>query len=113
MTYGELLKVKLRNQGTSAFKLTTAQQVDAEQALKVLEETKFTTLLEAVEFSKRYAGKNLSDITISELVNEFRDMKESERTRDLRGASEATLHEYKYRHGLLLIILEISCKGIY
>ena len=34
------LKVKLRNQGTSAFKLTTAQQVDAEQALKALEETK-------------------------------------------------------------------------
>ena len=101
ITYGELLKVKLRNQGTSAFRLTTAQQVDAEQALKVLEETKFSTLLEAVEFSKRYAGKNLTDITIAELVNEFRDMKESERTRDLRGASEATLHEYKYRHGLL------------
>ena len=80
LTYGELLKVKLRNQGTSAFKLTMAQQVDAEQALKVLEETKFSTLLEAVEFSKRYAGKNLSDITISELVNEFMDMKESERT---------------------------------
>ena len=65
LTYGELLKVKLRNQGTNAFKLTTAQQVDAEQAFKVLEETKFSTLLEAVEFSKRYAGKNLTDITIA------------------------------------------------
>ncbi len=101
LTHGNLLRIKLRNQGTSAFSLTTAQQVDAEQALKVLEETKFTTLLEAVEFSKRYAGKNLSDITIAELVDEFREMKESERERDLRGASEATLREYKYRHGVL------------
>jgi len=100
-TYAELLKGKLRNQGTSAFRLTTAQQVDAEQALKALKETKFTTLLQAVEFTKRFAGKHLSDITINELVNEFREMKESEQTRNLRGASEATLHEYKYRHGLL------------
>jgi len=100
-TYAELLKGKLRNQGTSAFRLTTAQQVDAEQALKALKETKFTTLLQAVEFTKRFAGKHLSDITITELVNEFREMKESEQTRNLRGASEATLHEYKYRHGLL------------
>ena len=75
--------------------------MDAEQALKGLKETKFTTLLQAVEFTKRFAGKHLSDITITELVNEFREMKESERTRDLRGASDATLHEYKYRHGLL------------
>ena len=101
LTYGELLKVKLRNQGTSAFKLTTAQQVDAEKAFKVLEETKFSTLLEAVKFTKRYLGKNQSDITIEELVNEFREMKESERIRDLRGASDATLREYQYRHGLL------------
>jgi integrase len=100
-TYAELLKGKLRNQGTSAFRLTTAQQVDAEQAFKALKETKFTTLLQAVEFTKRFAGKHLSDITITELVNEFREMKESEQTRNLRGASEATLHEYKYRHGLL------------
>ncbi|MDB3958940.1 tyrosine-type recombinase/integrase [Opitutales bacterium] len=101
LTYGELLKSKLRNQGTRAFKLTTAQQVDAEQALKALRETKFNTLLEAVEFTCRYAGKNLSDMTINELVCEFREMKESERSRDLRGASDATLDEYKYRHGLL------------
>lgn len=101
LAYADLLKTKLHNQGTNAFKLTTAQQVDAEQALKALKETKFTTLLQAVEFTKRFASKHLSDITITELVNEFREMKESERTRDLRGASDATIHEYKYRHGLL------------
>ena len=101
LAYAELLKTKLHNQGTSAFKLTTAQQVDAEQAFKALAETKFTSLLQAVEFSKRYAGKNLSDMTVNELVQEFREMKESEKMRDLRGASDATLHEYKYRHGLL------------
>ena len=101
LTYSELLKSKLRNEGISAFKLTAAQQVDAEQALKVLKETKFTTLLQAVEFTRKFAGQNLSDITINELVNEFRIMKESERDRGLRGASEATLQEYKYRHGLL------------
>ena len=101
LTYGELLKVKLRNQGTSAFKLTTAQQVDAEQALLALKYTKFTTLLQAVEFTKKYAGKNLSDISISDLVSEFRDMKESESSRNLRGASDSTLKEYKYRLGLL------------
>ena len=101
LAYADLLKTKLHNQGTNAFKLTTAQQVDAEQALKALKETKFTTLLQAVKFTKKFAGKNLSDITITELVNEFREMKESERTRNLRGASDATIHEYKYRHGLL------------
>jgi hypothetical protein len=51
--------------------------VDAEQALKLLKETKFNTLLAAVEFTKRYAGKNQSDMTINELVSEFREMKES------------------------------------
>ena len=75
--------------------------MDAEQALKALKETKFTTLLQAVEFTKRFASKHLSDITITELVNESREMKETERTRNLRGASDATIHEYKYRHGLI------------
>jgi integrase len=101
IVYGELLKHKLRNQGTNAFRLSSEQLLDAEQALKVLDETKFTSLVQAVEFTKRYAGKNQSDITITELVNEFREMKESERIRDLRGASDATLREYQYRHGLL------------
>jgi hypothetical protein len=36
--------------------LTTAQQVDAEQAFKALEETKFTTLLQAVEFHQEICG---------------------------------------------------------
>lgn len=101
LTHAEILKSKLRNQGTDAFKLTPAQQVDAEHALQMLKETKFSTLLDAVKFSKKYAGKNLTDKTIAELVKEFREMKESERDRDLRGASEATLSEYKHRHGLL------------
>ena len=99
--HSEQLKVKLRNQGKNAFKLTTAQQVDAEQALKALKKTKFTTLLHAVEFAQRYAGEHVTDMIIAELVQEFREMKETERRHNLRGASEATLLEYKYRHGLL------------
>ncbi len=99
--HSEQLKVKLRNQGKNAFKLSTAQQVDAEQALKALKKTKFTTLLHAVEFAQRYAGEHVTDMTIAELVQEFREMKETERRHNLRGASEATLLEYKYRHGLL------------
>ena len=39
LAHAELLKTKLHNQGMSAFKLTTAQQVDAKQAFKALEET--------------------------------------------------------------------------
>ena len=58
-------------------------------ALKVLKETKFSVLLEAVEFSKRYTGKNLTDITIAELVDEFREMNQSEREKDPRGALAA------------------------
>ena len=99
--HAELLRVKLHNQGTSAFSLSQEDRVDAERALKALKETKFSTLLQAVEFANRYAGQKLSDITISELVHEFRQKKEEEKARDLRGASEATLQEYKYRNGML------------
>ena len=99
--HSEQLKIRLRNQGIGAFRLTEAQQVDAQQALKALKKTKFSTLLQAVEFAQRYAGEHLTDMTVSELVQLFREMKETERKQDLRGASEATLLEYKYRHGLL------------
>ena len=100
-SHAELLRRKLHNQGTSAFSLSQEQQVDAKQALKVLKETKFSTLLQALEFAKRYAGESLSDMTMSDLVEEFRQMKEDERVHGLRGASDATIQEYKYRHGLL------------
>jgi len=97
----EKIKVKLKNQGTDGFKLTREQQVDAEAALSILNETKFSTLVEALEFAKRYAGSDLSDVTIGELIVRFREKKEEEKARNLRGASEATLREYKYRHGLV------------
>ena len=97
----EKIKRKLQNQGTSGFKLSREQQVDAEKALKILEETKFSSLSEALEFAQRYAGENLPDTTISELIIMFREKKEEEKALNLRGASEATLREYKYRHGLL------------
>ena len=97
----EKIRVKLHNQGTNAFSLSTHQHADAMQAFNRLKKTKFSTLTEAVNFCERYAGKNLSDITISTLVDEFRQMKEEEQAQNLRGASNATLHEYKYRHGLL------------
>jgi integrase len=97
----EKLKVRLKNQGLGGFKLTREQQVDAESALKILKETKFSTLVEALEYVKIYAGSKLPDITITELVDQFREKKEEEKAQNVRGASDATLLEYKYRHGML------------
>ena len=97
----ERIKHKLRNQGTSGFKLTREQQVDAEAALSILENTKFSSLVEALNFAQKYAGENLPDTTISELIVKFREKKEEEKAQELRGASDATLQEYKYRHGIL------------
>jgi len=97
----EKIKIKLKNQGTDGFKLSREQQVDAESALSILKETKFSSLVEALEFAQRYAGENLPDITLGELIVKFREKKEEEKAQNLRGASEATLQEYKYRHGIL------------
>lgn len=99
--HAEQLKVHLKNQGTDAFKLTKAQQADAEEALKVLKDTKFNSLLEAVRFSKKFAAKEQSDITISELASDFMEVKLKENDRELRGASDATIEDYKFRHGIL------------
>ena len=100
-TAADELSATLKNQGTDGFKLSREEQVDAEKALKILKETKFSSLSEALEFAQRYAGENLPDTTISELIIMFREKKEEEKALNLRGASEATLKEYKYRHGLL------------
>ena len=97
----EIIRAKLKNQGTDGFKLTREQQVDAETALSILKQTKFDSLTDALEFVQRYAGNELSDITVGELIEKFRQKKEEEQAQDLRGASVATLQEYKYRHGLL------------
>ena len=99
--HAEILKVKLQNQGISAFKLSNAELADAELALKKLQETKFRTLLEVVEFALRYGGKNMPDITINELADSFMSNKLEEMARNLRGASEATIKDYKFRHGIL------------
>ena len=64
----ERIKRKLQNQGTSGFKLTREQQVDAESALSILENTKFSSLVEALKFAQKYAGENLPDTTMSELI---------------------------------------------
>jgi integrase len=99
-TAADELSATLKNQGTDGFKLSREEQVDAEKALKILKETKFSSLSQALEFAQRYAGENLPDTTISELIVMFREKKEEEKALNLRGASEATLKEYKYRHGL-------------
>ena len=99
--HAEILKVKLQNQGISAFKLSNAELADAEQAIKKLHETKFRTLSEVVPFALRSAGKNMPDITINELADSFMSNKLEEMARNLRGASEATIKDYKFRHGIL------------
>lgn len=97
----ERIKRILQNEGTSGFKLTREQQVDAESAFKILKNTKFSNLVEALKFAQKYAGENLPDTTMSELIVKFREKKEEEKAQDFRGASDATLQEYKYRHGML------------
>jgi integrase len=99
--HAEQIKIKLKNQGVGGFKLTREQLVDAEKALLLLNDTKFTTLTEAIGFVQRFASDKQSDITVRELVDQFRERKEEEAAQNLRGTSKATLAEYRYRHGLL------------
>jgi len=99
--HAEQIKAKLKNQGVGGFKLTREQLVDAEKALALLSDTKFSTLAGAIQFVQRFASDKKSDITVKELVNLFKERKEEEANQNLRGTSKATLAEYRYRHGLL------------
>lgn len=99
--HAEQIKAKLKNQGVGGFKLTREQLVDAEKALALLIDTKFSSLAEAIQFVQRFASDKQSDITVKELVDQFMQRKEEEAAQNLRGTSKATLAEYKYRHGLL------------
>ena len=82
--HAELLKAKIKNQGISGFKLTREQLVDAEKALALLIDTKFSSLTEAIQFVQRFASDKQSDITVKELVDKFMQSKEEEAAQKLK-----------------------------
>ena len=97
--HAELLKVRIKNEGLGGFKLSRAEQIDAERALKVLKGR--STLQEACEFYIRYHGEDCSDINIGQLVDKFIDHKERQKLLGEKGASDRTINDYKHRLGLL------------
>lgn len=97
--HAELLKVRIKNEGLGGFKLSRAEQIDAERALKVLKGR--STLQEACEFYIRYHGDDCSDINIGQLVDKFIDHKERQKLLGEKGASDRTIKDYKHRLSLL------------
>mgnify|MGYP001432317779 FL=1 len=67
--HAETLKIRLKNEGLSGFKLSREDQVDAEKALKILDGR--GSLEQACEFYIRYLGTNGSDLNVAQLVDEF------------------------------------------
>ena len=97
--FAEKCRVKLKNEGLGGFSLTKEQQVDAEQALSVLNSK--ATLTQACEYFMRFNNLNESNKTINSLVEEFIDHKDKQRMLGEKGASERTINDYKHRLGLL------------
>ena len=97
--HAETLKIRLKNEGLSGFKLSREDQIDAEKALKVLNGR--ALLEQAAKFYIRYLGKSGSNLNVCQLVEEFLDHKYKQQLLGEKGASERTINDYKHRLGLL------------
>ena len=97
--HAETLKIRLKNEGLSGFKLSREDQVDAEKALKILDGR--GSLEQACEFYIRYLGTNGSDLNVAQLVDEFLIYKERQQLLGEKGASKRTVEDYRHRLGLL------------
>ena len=67
----EQIKIRLKNEGLSGFKLTQEQQVDAQQALKIVKPFN-VSLTEAVSFYEEYHELKGAEMTFGELVDDYR-----------------------------------------
>ena len=99
LNYAKELQERLDEQGFCGFTLSREQQVDAENALKLLDGR--CSLLQACKFFARYAGEHASNLSVSRLVSEFLDYKERQRLLGAKGASERTINDYRHRLGLV------------
>jgi integrase len=97
--HAEQLKIKLKNEGLSSFKLTREQLIDAEKGLKILDGN--ASITQACEFFAKFHREKRPDLTFNSLIDEFMEHKERQSALGERGASESTLQDYKYRLGSL------------
>ena len=99
LVYAEQLKIRLKNEGLSGFKLNREELMDAEKGLKLLNGK--ASLEDACKFYLQFNSLNKPDMLVSELVDEFLEVKEKQSALGERGASKSTLQDYKYRLGTL------------
>lgn len=95
----EQLLTRLKNQGTSGFRLSREEQVDAERALKMVKGSRFDNLVDAVSFALEISQKEdaKSPKTIAELVDEKIAHAEKKHSLNERGGSIETIKELKHR----------------
>ena len=97
--HAEQLKIKLKNEGLSSFKLTREQLIDAEKGLRILDGN--SSITQACEFYAKFHRKKRPGLTFNSLIDEFMEDKERQSALGERGASNSTLQDYKYRLGSL------------
>lgn len=93
--FAEKCRIRLKNQGISGFKLTRQQNVDAEEAIKLLNGK--STLVSAVRFFLKYNENQNGKLSVSELVDEFINHKLSLTNSSNKGPSERTIQDYRHR----------------
>ena len=96
LAYADQLKVKIKNHGFSAFKLSAEEQADAEKALKVARPLG-VSLEDALRFYAQYHEQRGADMTFDDLVEDFRDKLDDDRAKG-EGVKDRTYQDYKYRH---------------
>jgi integrase len=99
-TYAEQCRAKLKNQGISGFKLSRLEQVDAEEALKILSGK--ASLVDASRYFMKFNNLPSPDLNIESLVDEFLKYKISATlSPNLKSNSARTIKDYQHRLGLL------------
>ena len=98
-TFAEQLRIKLKNHGVSGFKLTQEQQVDAQQALKIVKPFN-VSLTEAVTFYEEYHELQGAEMTFGELVDDYRHNLDLDRAKG-EGVADRTYKDYESRHNRL------------
>jgi integrase len=95
----EQLLTRLKNQGTSGFRLSREEQVDAERAIRMVEGSRFKNLIDAVSFAIEVTNKEeaKSPKTIGELIEEKITDAEKKHSLNQRGGSIETIKELKHR----------------
>jgi integrase len=97
--YADQIKVRLKNEGLSGFKLNKQEQIDAEKALCALKPLG-VTLTEAASFYAEYHELKGSEMTFGGLVDDYRTKLDDDRAKG-EGVADRTYNDYKSRHARL------------